>query len=306
MWHQGFKSTNRINNYVSFKIKDTEVLIGPRLDNRGCCPIFFKSIKGFLVVTESYIEYPLEANVRWFPWLEGIKLFPEEVLYGSLKTLDTWINKLKLPRIYIHCDLGSHRAPSVLGAFLHGFFTQEERDLIVNQADLRNATQYYVVDGEWKTNPLDIISEKFKQDKKIPFLIKAIVDNPLNNLNEILVFRLNEILPFELLPKENQKEIKDKEKKKKRKDAFIQRSLNKFSKVGITHAEVNSAPIIIVVPNEIPNGLFISKKIESHTHVLIYSTINSLKKIDTFYNTSKLIKSFIKINKITFLKISKQ
>jgi len=205
-WWEGFLTENQEIKYVSFKIKDTEVLIGPRLISKGTDPSFFQSIQGFLVVTESYIEYPPTANVRWFPWLEGTKEFPEEVLFGGLKTLNNWINELKLNKIYIHCDLGSHRAPSILGAFLKAYFTDQESNKIINNADISHAQNYYWKFDQLMNHPLKYIETKFQLVPTLPYLIKAIIDNPNNDLSTILSRDLPERLPDHLISKDQLKE----------------------------------------------------------------------------------------------------
>lgn len=212
-WWEGFLTEKQDINYVSFKIKDSEVLIGPRMITYGTDPTFFKSIDGFLVVTETYIEYPPESNVRWFPWLEGTKEFPEEVLFGGLKTLNNWINELSLKKIYIHCDLGSHRAPSILGAFLKAYFTDDDAQSIIQNADISHATTYYWKFDQLMNNPLKYIETKFKLVPTLPFLIKAIVANPQSDLSTILSRDLINLLPDNLVSKD---ELKERIKKRNR------------------------------------------------------------------------------------------
>jgi hypothetical protein len=205
-WWEGFLTEKQDINYVSFKIKNTEVLIGPRMITYGTDPTFFKSIDGFLVVTETYIEYPPESNVRWFPWLEGAKEFPEEVLFGGLKTLNNWINEISLKKVYIHCDLGSHRAPSILGAFLKAYFTDDESNKIIENADISHATTYYWKFDQLMNNPIKYIETKFKLIPTLPFLIKAIVANTNSDLSTILSRDLIKLLPDDLVSKNELKE----------------------------------------------------------------------------------------------------
>lgn len=105
--------------YSAYKVDQTEVIIAGRpdsIDNRHLDKTFIESVDAWLSVTDRFIEYPV-TRYQWFPWQENGP--PQnEVLYGSLKTLHYWIDKLKLKRIYIHCDAGTHRSPSVFGAYL--------------------------------------------------------------------------------------------------------------------------------------------------------------------------------------------
>jgi hypothetical protein len=191
--------------YVKYQVDDTEVLVGPRLDGMGCDPDFFKSVHGWLVVTEGWVEYPISANVRWFPWKETTENFPDTVLFGSLHTLHHWIKQLKLPRIYIHCDLGTHRAPSTFGAFLRAFYSPVEATKIVDQREVYNNQALGYEDDQKRLNshPLEYIDSKFEADPKLPYLVRAIVGSWEMDLDSILKYRLKEYLPDNLLNPED-------------------------------------------------------------------------------------------------------
>lgn len=192
------------HSYVKYKIDQTEVLVGGRLDFKGCDPNFFKSVDGWLVVTESWIPYPLSANVRWFPWKELSENFPDTVLFGTLKTLHHWIKDLKISRIYLHCDGGTHRAPSTLGAFLKAYYSPQEAQTIINQREvIHNELSGYVgANGEFYPHPLEYVEGKMMADPKLPFLIKAIVENPDSDLDTICRSLLKMYLPDNLLSPE--------------------------------------------------------------------------------------------------------
>lgn len=202
MW---WTKSKRPLTYVKYKVDDTEVLVGPRLDGMGCDPDFFKSIDGWLVVTESWVEYPVTANVRWFPWKESTENFPDTTLFGSLHTLNHWIKKLKLKRIYIHCDLGTHRAPSTFGAFLRAFYSPTEATKIVSEREVHNNQVLGYEDAQKKLNshPLEYIDGKFESDPKLPFLVRAIIGSWDSDLETILKYRLKEFLPDNLLSPED-------------------------------------------------------------------------------------------------------
>lgn len=187
--------------YVKYLVDDTEVLVGPRLDGMGCTPEFFQSINGWLVVTEGWVEYPITANVRWFPWKETTENFPDTALFGSLHTLHHWIKQLKLPRIYIHCDLGTHRAPSTFGAFLRAFYSPVEATKIIEAREVHNNQVLGYEDENKRLNshPLEYIDGKFQADPKLPFLVRAIIGSWDTDLDTILKYRLKEFLPDDLL-----------------------------------------------------------------------------------------------------------
>lgn len=234
-WWEG---ETRPLGYVSFKVRNTDVIIGRRLDRSGVNNDFFNSIDGFLVVTESYIEYPISANVRWFPWKEGIDLMPDYVLYGGLKTLNHWVNELELKRVYIHCDLGSHRAPSIFGAFLLGYYKDTAKDIIA-KANIVNNDESRYFDLKNKTlnnNPLEYIQHKISLDEKIKYLIETIVENPEQDLGTIVSSTLIKKLPDKLVSKEERKQRKAIKKEQKNVDK-ISHKLTKILTYSTTQGE---------------------------------------------------------------------
>lgn len=199
MW---WKKQNYEFGYVSYLIDSTEVLVGQRLDKCGIELELFESINGFLSVTDSFIHYPPDSNAHWFPWKES-ENFPDTVLFGSLKILNQWIKEDKLKKIYIHCDLGSHRAPSVLGAFLFAYYSKKESLDIIKKALFFNnqITNYKNINtGENNADPLYYINEKIKINPKLSYLIKAIVSEKEHSLEDIVDVKLNLYLPENLLP----------------------------------------------------------------------------------------------------------
>lgn len=122
MWNQLEKRADRFG-YSEYKLtfkaephREVTILVGPRPDAHGCTKEFYDSIEGWISVTARFIEYPPGAEMRWFPWPEN-KHCPPEVFFSVSKQLLHWLSAGK-SRIYIHCDAGTHRAPTVLGAFL--------------------------------------------------------------------------------------------------------------------------------------------------------------------------------------------
>ena len=120
-------------SYTEFKIKNTRVLVGSRPDCFGLGIDEFKSIDAWLSVSDRYVNYPNNVTHRWFPWEESL-LPPYYVVIPCLITLQKWIQKDNLNKIYIHCCAGTHRAPEILGAYLKVFHTDEEAKKICEEA----------------------------------------------------------------------------------------------------------------------------------------------------------------------------
>jgi len=74
-----------------------------------------------LSVTDRLVKTNSEfRRSAWVPWIEA-KYPTEEVVFGSLMTLRHWVEDLKLSNIYIHCDAGSHRSPTIMGFYMNSF-----------------------------------------------------------------------------------------------------------------------------------------------------------------------------------------
>jgi hypothetical protein len=202
--------------YCSYKVNQTEVLVGPRidLDSRGCSKSFFDSVHGWCSVTESYVEYPVEANVRWFPWKEHKEKLPDHVLFGTMKMLNFWINELKLPRIYIHCDLGTHRAPTVLGAFLLGYYPKEFDTIEANRIIFnRKHSTIIGTNGSEHGQPRSYIKSYLREVPLLDTMINTIVKYPRLALDGVVEQAFQE-RPLHLYTPEEKEEYETNEKQK--------------------------------------------------------------------------------------------
>lgn len=198
------KKSNYDLDYHAYYINNTEVIIGKRMLSIGCDPDFFKTINGWLTVTDTYVEYPPQTNHYWFPWKEQSENFPDTVLFGSLKILNYWINELKLPRIYIHCDAGTHRAPSVFGAFLFAYYKEQTLD-ILNTVHSPKENSYYIREGKPNFNPKIYFEHKMNTNPLLGYFIEYFIKYPNKSLEDIQD-GLKEILPDNLLSKKDLKE----------------------------------------------------------------------------------------------------
>lgn len=200
---QTWKITNHID-YHCYKINETNVFIGKRPD-LGFNSDFYNSIDGFISVTESYYQFPLNKPQQWFPWKETMENFPDTVLFGTLKVLNYWINVLKLKNIYLHCDAGTHRAPSVLGAFLDTYY-REEQDRIVKNVKTPDKTYYISPEGELRSNPIQYFLHKKTTDPTLEYLAQFIKDYPEADL-EGCVKGYRSKLPYKLMSIKEKKEF---------------------------------------------------------------------------------------------------
>lgn len=189
-------------DYHLYKILESNIYIGRRPD-LGCNLDFFDNIDSILSVTDSFYPFLMHKNSQWLPWKEDTELFPDTVLYGSLKILKYWVIDLKIKNIFLHCDLGTHRAPSVLGAFLDTYF-QDTQQNIVNNVETPNKS-IYIIDNVLMSNPIEYYKSKVQQNPEIPYISRYIAENPNQNLEDIMK-NYRKTLPYNLL---NPKEKKD-------------------------------------------------------------------------------------------------
>lgn len=144
-------------SHASYKVMDTEVLVGSRPDCYGFKGENSDKIGGFLSVSDRYVDYPINYNTAWYPWNEGIEA-PYSVLFPSLITLHRWIIDEKLDRVYIHCCAGTHRAPTIFGAFLWTFFNKEKEEIAngyKNVVRQQWSDPNYYFDDHLRVNPQD-------------------------------------------------------------------------------------------------------------------------------------------------------
>lgn len=128
IWNNSFADNL---SYLEFQIGDTKVLVGPRPDRVSFTKKTADLVKGWLSVTDYFVDYPSEYNARWFPFAQD-KALSVESAFGIVKTLHNWIDVQKLPLIYIHCDQGQMRSPTALGAYLHAFRRKESEQIFKN------------------------------------------------------------------------------------------------------------------------------------------------------------------------------
>lgn len=126
------KESSRPHYGASYRILDTLVYVAGRPDYEGVDKIYLDTVKGWMSLTDRFIRYPISTSQQaWFPWVESGPPKPE-VIYGALTTLHYWIDVLKLDTIYIHCDAGTHRSPSIFGAYLDTYHPESAEEVAGN------------------------------------------------------------------------------------------------------------------------------------------------------------------------------
>ena len=137
-----------IVNYNLYKIGSTEILVGSRPDRVEMTPEFESSIDGWLSITESHVLHKSPGLRQWCPWNENGKPTPE-CLFSSIKTLYEWVEYAKFKRIYVHCDAGTHRAPTIFGMFLMAYYPDQAEEICSNFIPVER--------GPYTKNPSDPI-----------------------------------------------------------------------------------------------------------------------------------------------------
>jgi len=152
------KETEKDVSYIEYKVLDTKVMVGSRPDCAGISKEFGDSVGAWLNVDDRFIDYPPNYKVQWSFWNEDYEA-TYSVLYTSLITLHRWIIDERLNSVYIHCAAGTHRAPTIFGAFLHTYFPLEKEGIVekhtkVRRENLSNPVEYFNIHLE--KNPTDI------------------------------------------------------------------------------------------------------------------------------------------------------
>lgn len=155
-WYD-IEESSQPHYYATYRVKNTTVHVAGRPDYQGLQKNFRNAIEGYLSVTDRFVPHPPYANSAWFPWRESGGPSPE-VLYGSLKTLNYWIDQLELREIYIHCDAGTHRSPTIFGCYLDTYHATIARQvaadvLLIGKTPTTHSCPLDYWDSYRKSNP---------------------------------------------------------------------------------------------------------------------------------------------------------
>lgn len=275
---------------VSYFVNKTEVVIGRRPNiGEGISKKLFDSFDAILSVTETYLAYPVDKLTAWFPWKEIREHCPDYVLFSSLKTLNYWINELKLKKVYIHCDLGTHRAPTIFGAFLYAYYENSSLDIIEKRKIKlgKDKESYYEYKfGKLKTNPVKCFNEKNRVNPRIKYLIEIIARDEEKDLSSILD-KLEKELPDELCSKEELSERIDRRKflketnkaKEKLKSAGFLFENNNHNEFKANYKGADVFVFILLKDRPFPKGIIHSKFWRTENIVYLYD----------FYGKNKIL-----------------
>ena len=145
-------------HYAQYKVNNTLILIGARPDYSGTTYTEYKSIEGWINVSDRFVKHEKGTSTLFAPWNEAGQ--PSiEAIFSVLKTLDYWINELKLKKIYMHCDGGTHRAVSLFGFYLLAYHKEESYEINKN---------YVLIKREHWSNPLEY-AETYIKENKVPY-----------------------------------------------------------------------------------------------------------------------------------------
>jgi hypothetical protein len=164
-------------SYATYKVCDMTYHVGSRPNSHKVTREFFNSIDGWISVTDTPVWFNEKVNQMWFPWDEG-KHCPPEVLYSVIRTLQIWETMRHLKTFYIHCDAGTHRAPTVFGAWLVGRYGRVKAAKIVKEVVLVNRKDL--------SDPVEYIGHHLHDIPEDLVLIKLTAQTVLNRYDGII------------------------------------------------------------------------------------------------------------------------
>jgi hypothetical protein len=137
----------------------------------------------YLSVTDTWCVAPSGKQFAWVPWNES-RCPTGEQFYACNKTILWWAYYMKLPKIQIFCDGGTHRSVTVFGAFLMTYFSPGDREEIVRSRipvnqDLADPKLIEVV-----CDPLDYVEKYLEMNPSDALLFRAMGKNYMGRLED--------------------------------------------------------------------------------------------------------------------------
>lgn len=169
-------------NYAKYKLTGTRskeeltFYVGCRANAYPVSEDFYKSIDGWISVTNNVCFFHKPTDFMWFPWNEENHCLPE-TFFGVIMTLLYWEMAGKR-RFYIFCDAGTHRAPTVFGAYLWALFDLRTRHDVVAKHEL--------IGREHLSDPLEYIGFHLEDVPEDGRFLKQCRHGPLNSLESIV------------------------------------------------------------------------------------------------------------------------
>lgn len=88
----------------------------------------------YLSVTDSFVVAPMDKPFVWVPWNE--ERYPTiEQYYACNRVLIWWIFYMKLKKVQIFCDAGTHRSVTVFGAFLRTYYNKTAEEIVASRVE---------------------------------------------------------------------------------------------------------------------------------------------------------------------------
>lgn len=134
--------------YATYKVptpagRFVEVMVGSRPAFANGCEAVDKEgtvirPDAWISVTDTQVAFPLGAVYHWLPWVEEAPP-TKETLYAVLRLLNYYVRSGAM-KIYVHCDAGTHRSPTIFGAYLLAYLGRRKAEEIQKTATLHGRT----------------------------------------------------------------------------------------------------------------------------------------------------------------------
>lgn len=167
-WDEDLEKLTCNMRFATYQVGFLEILVGnqPYKTQHGaksftghtCRREFFDSINAWISVNDTITHFPLQTSYFWMPWWEPEP--PPEMLVKSFIALMNQLQE-RVGRIYLHCQAGQHRSPTMLGLWLlHQGITEIKPVTLVG------------LDAHEVKNPIDRAREHLAETPEIANWIK--------------------------------------------------------------------------------------------------------------------------------------
>lgn len=107
-------------HYFKLEFINLDIYIGGRPDHGGTTKSFAKSIDTWISLTDrlsdEYTVPPWGPQMYWYPLIESRRIadWGWKVFFWFVKLMDRELSHNEKRRLYIHCDGGTHRSPTMV------------------------------------------------------------------------------------------------------------------------------------------------------------------------------------------------
>lgn len=115
---------------ITYRFGTSIITIGGRLELESV-----DNVQVVISVTDVPPDRDLYSKyeVYWYPWIENGQLTPFESIAACLYTIDSTIRRGV--NIFIHCDAGTHRSPSMFGFYLKSYLPNDRLGIVENRLE---------------------------------------------------------------------------------------------------------------------------------------------------------------------------